>query len=69
MGTGVSPKRIATRNIRYPVVSAQSDGDDRWKLASVKLYEIWQNHLRSKGYEENEVFRITAANRPFFTIL
>ena len=38
MGTGVSPKRIATRNIRYPVVSAQSDGDDRWKLASVRSY-------------------------------
>ena len=38
MGTGVSPKRIATRNIRYPVVSAQSDGDDCRKLASVRSY-------------------------------
>ena len=38
MGTGVTPRRIATGKIRYPVVSAQSDGGDRWKLASVRSY-------------------------------
>ena len=34
----MTPRRIATGNVRYPVVSAQSDGDDRWKLASVRSY-------------------------------
>ena len=34
----MSPKRIATRNIRYPVVSAQSDEDDHWKVAFVRSY-------------------------------
>ena len=33
------------------------------------IYWLIRNHLRSKGYEENEVFRITAANRPSFIIL
>ena len=32
------------------------------------IYWLIRNHLQSKGYEENEVFRITAANRPSFTI-
>ena len=40
MGTGVSPKRIATRNVRVTKVSAQPDLKSCWKLASIRLFKF-----------------------------